>query len=94
MLDLDINKYQSKLSDLLSILKKGALRYAAKAKAAILFTKEEKYSTIVKSELREFLSVLELELTSDKQQTQAYIDGLEKKREMKLLAMRSIIANI
>lgn len=93
LLDLDINKYQSKLSELLSILKKGALRYAAKAKAAILFTKEEKYSSVARNALKDFLSILEMESTSDKQQTQAYIDSLVKRREMKLLAMKSTTSN-
>lgn len=89
LLDLDLKKYYNLLDPLEKVLKKGSLRYAAKAKAAFLYTKIEVNNTVSLESLKKFIGKLQLEQTSDKGDTQKYIDFLDKRRDQKLLAMKN-----
>lgn len=89
LLDLDLKKHHTLLDDLEKVLEKGSLRYAAKAKASILYTKIEANNSSSLTSLKKFIGQLQLEETEDKGETQKYIDLLDKKRDQKLITMKS-----
>lgn len=88
LLDLDLKKYYPLLEDLEKVLEKGSLRYAAKAKASLLYTKIETNNSFSLAALKKFIGQLKLEETEDKGATQKYIDFLDKRRDQKLLEMK------